>query len=143
MEAKVVQSAKITSQGSANNVFHGSPDEVLAMNVERKCVQKAVEFVRSRPLRRRAPIVLILHTAAAGTLLQLRDQMVRGAEFAGIFIIDYVVCGKTTVSLMPTDLSRKAWLKGIDTLVQSHVVSVDMVRQSWTYLPSREGSKFE
>ena len=37
-------------------------------------------FQRSRPLRRRAPIVLILHTAAAGTLLQLRDQMVRGAE---------------------------------------------------------------
>ena len=58
-------------------------------------------------------------------------------QFAGIFIIDYVVYGKTTVSLMPTDLSRKAWLKSIDTLVQSHVVSVDMVRQSWTYLPSR------
>ena len=28
-------------------MFHGSPDEVLAMNVERKCVQKAVEFVVS------------------------------------------------------------------------------------------------
>lgn len=65
--ARVVPSAKITTQVIASCVSRDFPKKKLAMNVESRCAQKAVKFAKSELPLKHAPIVLIQHTAVAGT----------------------------------------------------------------------------
>jgi len=132
MLAKVVLNAKISMQPIVNYAFHVSPKKKPAMNEERKCVQKLVEFARSRLLLKRCLIVLTLHTAVVGTLHLPRDQTDRDAEFARTCIAGCAVCGTITANQKHTGLSRKMLLTDTDIAVQSRAANVDQVKRCWT-----------